>query len=108
MATATYDPRITNDNERTGNVTSTMINRPRAWLAASLAVAALLLAACGGGSSTSSKSSSSASSTSSAPAAASSTSSASSSAASGIPQGPNAGDKDTDNNGGPTDGDGNL
>ena len=53
MATATYDPRITIDNERTGNVTSTMINRPRAWLA-SLAVAALLLAACGGGSSTSS------------------------------------------------------
>ncbi len=86
-------------------MTSTLINRPRAWLAASLAVAALLLAACGGGSSTSS---SSASSTSSTPAAASSTSSASSSAASGIPQGPNAGDKDADNNGGPTDGDGNL
>jgi hypothetical protein len=28
-------------------------------------------------------------------------------AASGIPQGPNAGDQDSDNNGGPSDGDGN-
>ncbi len=36
------------------------------------------------------------------------TTSSSSTSSSGIPQGPNAGDKDTDNNGGPSDGDGNL
>jgi hypothetical protein len=68
----------------------------RRWLGVALVVAAIGAAGCGGGSS-SSKSSSSAP-------AASSTSSGSSS--SGIPQGPNAGDKDSDNNGGASDGDG--
>ena len=68
----------------------------RRWLGVALVVAAIGAAGCGGGSS-SSKSSSSAP-------AASSTSSGSSSA--GIPQGPNAGDKDSDNQGGASDGDG--
>jgi hypothetical protein len=58
----------------------------------------LALAACGGSSSPSSTTSSA---TTSAPAA------SSSGPASGIPQGPNAGDADSDNNGGPSDGDGN-
>ena len=58
----------------------------------------LALAACGGSSSPSAATSSA---TTSAPAA------SSSGAASGIPQGPNAGDADSDNNGGPSDGDGN-
>jgi hypothetical protein len=73
----------------------------RRWLGLALTVAALAVAGCGGGSS-SSKSSSSSS-----PPAASSTSSGSS-GSSGIPQGPNAGDKDSDNQGGPSDGDGNI
>jgi len=70
----------------------------------SLVVICLAMAGCGGSSSSSSSSSS-------APAATSSSSSASSSASGGsssIPQGPNAGDKDSDNKGGPSDGDGNL
>ena len=70
----------------------------RRWLGVALVVAAIGAAGCGGGSS-SSKSSSSAP-------AASSTSSGSSS--SGIPQGANAGDKDSDNHGGASDGDGNI
>lgn len=69
-------------------------------IGAALLVTALAVAGCGGGSSSSSTKSSS-----SAPA---STSTSSQSSSSGIPQGPNAGDKDADNNGGPTDGDGNI
>jgi len=64
-----------------------------------LVVGCLLLAGCGGGSS--SGNSSSASST-------AATSSTAAGGASGIPQGANAGDKDSDNNGGPSDGDGNI
>jgi hypothetical protein len=66
----------------------------RRWLGVALVVAALAAAGCGGGSSAKSSSSS-------APAA-----SSSSSSSSGIPQGPNAGDKDSDNQGGASDGDG--
>jgi hypothetical protein len=63
----------------------------------------LALAACGGSSSPSSTASSAttSSATSSAPAA------SSSAPTSGIPQGANAGDADSDNHGGPSDGDGN-
>jgi hypothetical protein len=76
---------------------------PRRWVALTLAVAAIVVAGCGGGGSSSSSSSS-------APAATSTGSSSSSggSSSGGIPQGPNAGDKDSDNKGGPSDGDGNL
>ncbi|HSC04654.1 MAG TPA: hypothetical protein VLC49_15090 [Solirubrobacteraceae bacterium] len=66
----------------------------RRWLGVALVVAALAAAGCGGGSSSKSSSSS-------APAA-----SSTSSSSSGIPQGPNAGDKDSDNQGGASDGDG--
>ena len=69
----------------------------RWWIAVLMAVAAIAVAGCGGGSSSSKSSSSS-----SAPAATSTSSS------NGIPQGPNAGDKDGDNQGGPSDGDGNI
>lgn len=76
-----------------------------------LALVAVSLAVAGCGSSGSSSSSSAATS-SAAPAATSTSSAAPSSSASGgasgIPQGPNAGDKDSDNKGGPSDGDGNL
>ena len=72
----------------------------RRWLGLALTVAALAVAGCGGGSSSAKSSSSS-------PPAATSTSGGSSSS-SGIPQGPNAGDKDADNQGGPSDGDGNI
>jgi hypothetical protein len=75
----------------------------RRWLGLALTVAAIAAAGCGGGSSSSKSSSSS-----SAPAATSTSSSGGSSASSGIPQGPNAGDKDSDNQGGPSDGDGNI
>jgi hypothetical protein len=71
----------------------------RRWLGLALTVAALAVAGCGGSSSSKSSSSS--------PPAATSTSGGSSSS-SGIPQGPNAGDKDADNQGGPSDGDGNI
>jgi hypothetical protein len=76
----------------------------RRWIAAIMAIAAIAVAGCGGGSSSKSSSSSS-------PPAATSTgssSSAGSSSSNGIPQGPNAGDKDSDNQGGPSDGDGNI
>jgi hypothetical protein len=68
------------------------------FMSAALVILALGVAGCGGGSSSASSSS--------APATSSSSSSAGSNG--GIPQGPNAGDKDSDNNGGPSDGDGNL
>ena len=77
------------------------LTAPRRWLGLVLLVAALAVAGCGGGGG------SSASKSSSAPAS-SATSTNSSSSAGGIPQGPNAGDKDSDNQGGPSDGDGNL
>jgi hypothetical protein len=73
----------------------------RRFTALLMAIAAIAVAGCGGGSSTSKSSNSSA-----APAATSTSSSAGSS--NGIPQGPNAGDKDSDNQGGPSDGDGNI
>ena len=60
------------------------------------------------GSGSSSSSSSSGSSTSSSSGSSSSSSSGSSSSSANIPQGPNAGDSDADNRGGPSDGDGNL
>lgn len=73
-------------------MTKAILAKPnRRLLTTALAVLALAAAACGGGSSKSSAPSHSTHSTSS----------------SGIPQGPNAGDKDADNNGGPSDGDGN-
>jgi hypothetical protein len=70
-----------------------------AWRLACAAtvVVALGVAGCGGGSSSSKTSP-----------AASSALAKQSSASSGIPQGPNAGDRDADNNGGPSDGDGNV
>ncbi len=75
-------------------------NANRRWQLPGLAlvVLALAVAGCGGGGSSSSTSSSA-----SAPAATSTQSSSS-----GIPQGPTAGDRDSDNNGAPSDGDGNL
>jgi hypothetical protein len=75
----------------------------RRTLAALLVVAALAVAGCGGGSSSSKSTSSS-----SAPAATSTSSGSSAGTKNGIPQGPNAGDADSDNQGAPSDGDGNL
>jgi hypothetical protein len=76
--------------------TSRSARRYASW---ALVLACLALAGCG--SSSSPKTSSSA-------APPPTSSSSSSSSAGGIPQGPNAGDKDSDNSGGPSDGDGNL
>ncbi len=77
------------------------------FLAAGLV--ALVVAGCGGGSSSSSTTSTSTSSASAPASSATTTSTTSaSSAANGIPQGPNAGDQDSDNSGAPSDGDGNL
>lgn len=78
----------------------------RGWAALLLVLASLGVAACGGGSGNSSTPAA----TSSTPAAASSSPSTStqSSSSNSIPQGPNAGDADSDNHGGPSDGDGNL
>lgn len=78
---------------------------PRAWAAVLLVFAALGLAACGGNSSNPTSQSSGGSST---PAASSPSTSTQSSSSNSIPQGPNAGDADSDNHGGPSDGDGNL
>ncbi len=78
----------------------------RHWLPALAAAIALVVAGCG---SSSSSTSSAPAATSSAPAtSAPATSAPSSSSKNGIPQGPNAGDQDSDNNGGASDGDGNL
>ncbi len=71
--------------------------------AAVLLASAFALAGCGGGASSTSSTATSATSTTSTAA-----TSTSGSASGGIPQGPNAGDKDADNSGGPSDGDGNL
>lgn len=73
---------------------------PRRWLALGLVLAAVALSACGGGGSSASKSSSAPGAT--------TTSGSGGSSSGGIPQGPNAGDKDSDNQGGPSDGDGNI
>ncbi len=73
-------------------------------------ILALVAAGCGSSpshSSTAPPASTSTSSTSSSPTTSSSTSSSGGSS-SGIPQGANAGDADSDNHGGPSDGDGNL
>ncbi|MBV9000499.1 MAG: hypothetical protein JO304_15665 [Solirubrobacterales bacterium] len=85
---------------------TTNLTFPRRWLGLALVVAAIAVAGCGGGGGSSATSSSSAPASSAT--SASSSSSAGSSSAGGIPQGPNAGDKDSDNQGGPSDGDGNL
>jgi hypothetical protein len=81
------------------------VKSSRRLLGASLVIAALAVAGCGGGGSSSSTSSATSStaqsSSTSAPA-------SSGSSSSGIPQGPNAGDRDADNQGGPSDGDGNI
>jgi hypothetical protein len=76
-------------------------NRRWQFLSGLLVVLALAVAGCGGGGSSSPK-------TSSTPAASAPASSSAQSSASGIPQGPNAGDQDSDNQGGPSDGDGNI
>lgn len=73
---------------------------PRHWTAVLLVLAALAATACGSNSGGSSNSSSS-----SPPA---STQSSGSSSSNAIPQGANAGDADSDNHGGPSDGDGNM
>ena len=73
--------------------------RPRRWVALGVILLALGIAGCGSSGSSSSGTTSSSSSTPAAPAEASS---------SGIPQGEHAGDSDSDNKGGPSDGDGSL
>jgi hypothetical protein len=87
------------------------IRRRASW---ALVLACLAVAGCGSGSSTSSSAtaSSAPASTSTAATSTAATSapaaSSSASGSGGIPQGPTAGDRDSDNNGGPSDGDGNL
>ncbi len=77
-----------------------------------MVLVALAVAACGSNASSSSTSSPAAASTqsssSSSAAAAPPTTSSSAKTKNGIPQGPGAGDNDADNQGGPSDGDGNL
>ena len=90
----------------------------RRLVTGALILGALVIAGCGSNSSsTASTSSASSAPATPAPAASSSSASASSrysssassgASSSGIPQGPTAGDRDSDNNGGPSDGDGNL
>lgn len=80
--------------------------RSRGWAAVLLVLAALGISACGGGKSGNSSSNSGGSSSTPAATSTPSTSTPSSSS-NGIPQGPNAGDADSDNHGGPSDGDGN-
>lgn len=84
----------------------------RRLMTGALVVGSVAIAGCGSNSSTTTSSSTSApaaSATSSAPAPATSSATTSSgSGSSGIPQGPTAGDRDSDNNGGPSDGDGNV
>ncbi len=87
--------------------TTTATKSSRRLLGGMLVVIALAVAGCGGGSSSSS------SSTAKSPAPATSTgtstgTSSSASSAGSIPQGPTAGDRDADNRGAPSDGDGNL
>ena len=84
----------------------------RTWLGAGIVVIALVLAGCGssppasGSKAPSSTPSSSGSSSGGSSSGGSSSGGAS--ASGGIPQGANAGDGDSDNHGGPSDGDGNL
>jgi hypothetical protein len=73
------------------------------WRLASGALVLVALAVAGCGSSGSSTSS-----TATQPTGTGTATSSSGSTSSGIPQGPNAGDRDADNSGGPSDGDGNL
>jgi hypothetical protein len=88
-------------------MTTTSSNPLFRVLSIAAVLAALAVAGCGGGSSATSSSTPAQSS--SPPASSSSTpSSSGGSSASGIPQGPNAGDADADNHGGPSDGDGNI
>jgi hypothetical protein len=75
-------------------------NRRWQFLSGLLVVLALAVAGCGGGSSSPK--------TTSTPAASAPASSSAQSSSSGIPQGPNAGDQDSDNHGGTSDGDGNI
>ncbi len=88
---------------------ATMTRPPRRWAAALLVLVALGVAACGSNSSGSStKSTTQPTQTSSSSAGSAPSSTSSSSSSNGIPQGPNAGDDDGDNHGGPSDGDGNI
>ncbi len=75
---------------------------PRRWVALSFVLVALGAAGCGSSSSTTTSSPAAPAETKSAPA------TPSEATKNGIPQGPNAGDRDGDNSGGPSDGDGNL
>jgi ABC-type phosphate transport system substrate-binding protein len=89
---------------------ATLIRSPRRLAAGLLVLVALGVAACGSNSSSSSSSTKS-STQSSQPASSSggaATTTTSGSSSNGIPQGPNAGDADADNHGGPSDGDGNI
>ena len=85
--------------------TTATLTAIRRLLAAGVIAVSLAVAGCGSSSPTTSAPANSAP-ASTAPASA--PASTSSSSASGIPQGPTAGDRDSDNNGGPSDGDGNV
>jgi ABC-type phosphate transport system substrate-binding protein len=89
------------------DMTTTMFRSPRTLLTAATAVIALVLAGCGSSPASGSKSPASSPPAASSAGASGSGSSAGSSSGS-IPQGATAGDADTDNHGGTSDGDGNL
>jgi hypothetical protein len=89
------------------NMTTNMSRTIRRFAAGLLALAALGLAACGSNSSNTTSPAATPTTHATTPASAPTTSS-SGSTKNGIPQGPNAGDRDADNSGGPSDGDGNL
>jgi hypothetical protein len=91
-----------------GAAYTTLFARIRRLAPLALALVAIAVAACGSNSSSSSSSSSTPASTSSSSSGAAATTSASGGSSNGIPQGPTAGDADADNQGAPSDGDGNV